>query len=119
MPASTDLIRWSAWQPLFGSWAGPLVPRQPGLYRIRRQGRDDLDYIGQPSRSLRGRLGMLRGVYAPELPYRDPHTAGPGLWALQDVAAGGGAGWRFEAAVAPLARAAPERKGGGGVGLGL
>jgi hypothetical protein len=33
--------------------------------------------------TLKKRLGMLRGIYADEMPYRDPHTAGPGLWALR------------------------------------
>ena len=27
---------------------------------------------------------MLAGVYGPQMPYRDPHTAGPALWALRD-----------------------------------
>src|ERR1043166_8492915 len=29
--------------------------------------------------TLRARLGMLRGIYGPVMPYRDPHTAGPAL----------------------------------------
>jgi hypothetical protein len=44
-----------------------------------------LDYLGQTgagSMNLRKRLGMLKGVYCPEMPYRAPHTAGPALWAL-------------------------------------
>ena len=33
--------------------------------------------------TLKQRLGMLRGVYGEEMPYRDPHTAAPALWALR------------------------------------
>lgn len=28
-------------------------------------------------------MAMLRGVFGPEMPYRDPHTARPALWALR------------------------------------
>ena len=52
-----------------------------GLYRIRRAGRDDLDYIGQTGLRLRDRLAMLRGIYRDKMPYRDPHTVAPALWA--------------------------------------
>jgi hypothetical protein len=31
--------------------------------------------------TLRKRLGVLRGVLSEVIPYRDPHTAGPALWA--------------------------------------
>jgi hypothetical protein len=34
--------------------------------------------------NLRRRMAMLKGVYKADMPYRDPHTAGPGLWALRD-----------------------------------
>jgi hypothetical protein len=44
---------------------------------------ESLDYIGQTGVSLRRRLGMLKGGM--EMPYRDPHTAGPGLWALRQI----------------------------------
>ena len=56
----------------------------PGLYRIRRT--DDgplLAYVGQTGDSLRRRLGHLRGVYEPIMPYRAPHTVAPALWALR------------------------------------
>jgi hypothetical protein len=56
------------------------------LYRIRRVGWSGLDYLGQTgmgTMTLRKRISMLRGVYGPVMPYRDPHTAAPGLWALR------------------------------------
>lgn len=78
-------LSWSEWLELEDCvTAGPIPPR-PGLYRIRRAGRDELDYIGQTGQggsNLRRRLAMLKGAYGLEMPYRDPHTAGPGLWAL-------------------------------------
>jgi len=79
-------VDWSAWRPL-----DPSVDRQskietdPGFYRVRHRDRDGLEYIGQTGRSARGRVGALaRNVFADEMPYRDPHTAAPCLWAVRD-----------------------------------
>lgn len=47
--------------------------------------------------NLRKRLGMLQGIHGAEMPYRDPHTAGPGLWALRHST-----GTAFEVAVLPV-----------------
>lgn len=57
------------------------MPAAPGLYRLRAVGDEILAYVGQTGRSLTERLGALRGIYGDEMPYRDPHTAGPALWA--------------------------------------
>jgi hypothetical protein len=76
-------VLWTPWRLLGGSWSDRSLPSGPGLYRIRRSGRDDIDYIGQTGLRLRDRLGMLRGVFGPEMPYRDPHTVGPALWAVR------------------------------------
>jgi hypothetical protein len=75
-------LPWTAWRPLKGSAAERGFPDQPGLYRVRRAGQPQLDYVGQTGRPVRRRLADLRGVYAAEMPFRDPHTAAPGLWAL-------------------------------------
>jgi hypothetical protein len=64
-------------------------PASPGLYMVRRSGLSGCDYIGQTGVTLRARLSMLRGAFAAEMPYRDPHTAGPGFWALLDSGAEG------------------------------
>lgn len=79
-------IVWTPWINLFESWKNPIIPKKLGLYRIRRTNSDELDYIGQTSgqnMDLRKRLGMLKGVFNEEMPYRDPHTVGPALWALK------------------------------------
>jgi hypothetical protein len=82
MRDQTNLLQWTEWRPLIGAWRDPDIPRTPGLYRICRVGRDDVDYIGQTG-DLRERFGALRGVFAEQMPYAAPHTAGPGLWALR------------------------------------
>lgn len=104
-----SFLRWTPWQPLEGAWLADRLPSLPGLYRIRRRGRDDLDYIGQTgsgSMTLKKRLGMLQGVYATHMPYRDPHTAGPGLWALRHAT-----GCDFEVSVTPIEGSTAWRKG--------
>lgn len=78
-------VDWSDW--------GTLHPNEdhlsnfsigPGLYRVRHPRRFGLEYIGETGRSLRGRVRALaRGAFADEMPYRDPHTAAPCLWAIQ------------------------------------
>jgi hypothetical protein len=104
-----DLLRWGAWRPLGATSRDPKIPHLPGLYCIRRIGREDVDYISQTgmgTMTLRKRLGMLRGVYGELMPYPNPHTAGPGLWALYQQA-----GEDFEVSVVPVEGSTPWRKG--------
>ena len=99
---------WSAWVPLGAAPMAADIPAQAGLYRIRRLGFDGLDYVGQTGAggmTLRKRLGMLRGVYGEVMPYNDPHTAGPGLWALRNAA-----GSDFEASTCAVDGDAPWRR---------
>jgi hypothetical protein len=104
-PSLGDKIVWTPWRPLLGGWLDRSLPSGPGLYRIRRSGRDDVDYIGQTSLRLRDRLGMLRGVFGAEMPYRDPHTVGPALWAIRHATQ-----CDFEASVAGIEGDTPWRK---------
>jgi hypothetical protein len=93
-------IIWSPWVDLNKSWRANTIPEKPGLYRVRRLGRGDLDYIGETgsgSMTLRKRLAMLNRVYQDEMPYSDPHTAAPALWALRHRE-----GCEFEVSVAPV-----------------
>lgn len=110
-------IQWGEWQPHEGSWIDNRLPNLPGLYRIRRRGRVDLDYIGQTgsgTMTLRKRQAMLKGIYAPVMPYRDPHTAGPALWALRHATNA-----KFEVSVAPIEGSTPWRKGMEAVAIAL
>ena len=49
---------------------------------------------------------MLRGIEKPDMPYRDPHTAAPALWALMRSTR-----CEFEVAALPVAGNASRRKG--------
>jgi hypothetical protein len=50
------------------------------------QGQSELAYIGQTGRNLRERLSDLRrNTLAKDMPFNDPHTAAPSLWAWRDA----------------------------------
>lgn len=97
---------WSSWYSLSKSWRSSLIPQHPGLYRIRRINRDDLDYIGETGRALKKRLSDLREVYSEQMPYSDPHTAAPALWALRQQFQ-----CEFEVSVLPVQGTTQWRKG--------
>jgi hypothetical protein len=104
-----DLLQWGALRPLATARRDPEIPHAPGLYRIRRIGREDLDYIGETGKgktTLRTRLGSLRQVYSDLMPYRAPHTAGPALWSLHHQT-----GEDFEVSVVPFEGSTLWRKG--------
>lgn len=106
---ANEVFQWSEWQDHLGCWKGSLILAAPGLYRIRRAGRDDLNYIGQTGSggmTLKARLGMLSGVYGEEMPYRAPHTAGPSLGALRHSGS-----CSFAVSVMPVEGDTPRRKG--------
>jgi hypothetical protein len=107
MPEPHASLDWSDWLPLQGAGHNRRVPRRPGLYRIRRVGREEVDYLGQTGTggmTLPRRLAMLAGVYGEPMPYADPHTAGPALWALRHQT-----GCDFEVAVA-VVEGTPSRR---------
>lgn len=68
---------------MLGAGVNRGLPTASGLYRVRRSDSTEIVYIGQTGKGLRDRLRMLSGTYATEMPYNDPHTAAPALWALR------------------------------------
>ena len=78
-------LGWSKWTPLDADSFSE-VPKEAGLYGIRHRQdeRTHLEYIGESGDTRRRIQSLARGVYAEEMPYRDPHTAAPCLWAVRD-----------------------------------
>lgn len=102
-------LDWSAWLSLHpeDEELGEL-PTDPGLYRVRHGAYDGLIYIGETGRSLRGRIHSLRrAIYGEEMPFSDPHTASPSLWAIVDRH---GPGFEVSGAAPPAAEDKQQRK---------
>jgi len=78
-----ETLKWSDWTPLDTPHkVFKQITTEPGVYRVRAVGLDILVYIGQTGRNLRERLNDLRrSIYGSVMPYNDPHTASPNLWA--------------------------------------
>ncbi|MDD1690479.1 MAG: hypothetical protein LUQ66_07450 [Methanoregula sp.] len=77
-------LPWTGWVPFNATkQVFNRIPQEPGLYRIRPVGKECLVYIGETKRSLRERLHNLRIELAKAegMPWSDPHTEAPGLWA--------------------------------------
>ena len=101
-------LQWSSWVAFDapGSVYRDLAT-QPGLYRVRVSGRAELAYIGQTGRSIRERfLALRRGTLAEDMPFNDPHTAAPNLWAyrIED-------GFEFECSAAIINLSSQNRRG--------
>ncbi|WP_193309207.1 GIY-YIG nuclease family protein [Halorubrum halophilum] len=77
---------WSEWKLLYADSFSE-IPKEPGLYRVRHRNdeRPFLEYIGESGDTRRRIQALARGTYADEMPYRDPHTAAPSLWAIRDA----------------------------------
>ncbi len=88
-------LNWSPWVS-FDAPSFSVIPVGPGVYRVRVVGHEALAYIGQTGRDLRARLRDLRrNALADLMPYNDPHTAAPSLWAWRDAE-----GYQFECSAA-------------------
>ena len=79
-------IQWTPWAKLQSLKSiNQLIKDVPGVYRIRPIGYNELIYIGQTSK-LNERIKSLRANYdRAEMPFNDPHTAAPCLWAWRDA----------------------------------
>jgi hypothetical protein len=80
-------LTWTGWIPFNATkQVFNRIPREPGLYRIRPVGKECLVYIGETKRTLRDRLHTLRLELekSEQMPWSDPHTEAPALWAWRE-----------------------------------
>jgi hypothetical protein len=100
-------LHWSSWVSFEGTksdWS--VLPVESGLYRVRQRNANLLAYIGETGRGLRDRLKALRrGSIAEFMPYNDPHTAAPNLWAWRQEKH-----WGYECSAAVFLDSLAERK---------
>ncbi|GCE12540.1 hypothetical protein [Tengunoibacter tsumagoiensis] len=91
-------LSWTPWFAFADAPAFRQLPDKAGLYRIRARELGELFYIGETGRNVRERLGDLRrNTLNVEMPFNDPHTAAPSLWAWRDAE-----GYEFECSAAPV-----------------
>jgi hypothetical protein len=102
-------LPWTPWVPFTADKEEfRTIPKEPGLYRIRPTGKDSLMYIGETRRTLHQRLHELRHTLrrGELMPWNDPHTAAPSLWAWQDAE-----GFEYECSATPLDASQSGRRG--------
>jgi hypothetical protein len=102
-------LPWTPWVPFTADKEEfRAIPKEPGLYRIRPTGKDFLMYIGETRRTLHQRLHELRHTLqrGELMPWNDPHTAAPSLWAWQDAE-----GFEYECSATPLDASQSGRRG--------
>jgi hypothetical protein len=102
-------LPWSPWVPFSADKHTFYdIPHEPGLYRIRPAGKDFLMYIGETRRTVHERLNELRhNLRRTDLmPWNDPHTAAPSLWAWHDAE-----GYAYECSATPLDASTGGRRG--------
>ncbi|MBX0297068.1 GIY-YIG nuclease family protein [Haloarcula nitratireducens] len=102
-------LEWSPWLQLDADGDElSTLSTDAGLYRVRHDAYEGLIYIGETGRSLRGRIrSLIRNVFETEMPYSDPHTASPSLWAIVDQH---GPGFEISGATPPAATDKQQRK---------
>jgi len=76
-------VQWSSWMALDADTLAT-APDEPGLYQVRHRNREGLSYIGESGDTEHRTRALARRVHDSEMPFRDPHTAAPCLWAILD-----------------------------------
>lgn len=101
-------IQWTPWYSFQDVLENrQVLPTLAGMYRIKPVGYNHLMYIGQTGRNLRERVTtLIQKTLADDMPYNDPHTAAPSLWAWRDAE-----GLEFECSVAPIGLTRENREG--------
>jgi predicted GIY-YIG superfamily endonuclease len=89
-------LNWSSWIKLKAERnERKVIGAYQGVYRVRPHGQDFLVYIGQTNNLQRRTANLARHSYKDEMPWNDPHTAAPNLWAWRKEE-----GWDYEVSVA-------------------
>ena len=79
-------LHWSPWLNFVDKQFLSQIPSLPGVYRVKGKGQQRLYYIGQTGRTLKNRLReLVKTTYQEVMPFNDPHTAAPSLWAWRDA----------------------------------
>ena len=90
-----DNLDWTDWIPLRSNQKKrKIIPTSQGIYRVRAEGYSGLVYLGQSNNMKRRTASLARHLDNEAMPYNDPHTAAPNLWAWRKEK-----GWSYEVSV--------------------
>lgn len=85
VPIVHPRINWSEWTPLFPTRKLDVIPQEPGIYLVSHEALNGIQYVGHSRTDLRDRIRRMGyEIDSEKMPYRDPHTAAPCLWAIAD-----------------------------------
>jgi len=83
VPIVHPIIKWSDWMSLFPTRDLSVVPQEPGIYLVSHEELSGIQYVGHSRTDLRNRIRRMGyEIDSKEMPFRDPHTAAPRLWAI-------------------------------------
>ena len=86
---------WTEWIPLKSNQKKrKIIPTSQGIYRVRAEGHSGLVYVGQTNNLKRRTASLARHLDNEAMPYNDPHTAAPNLWAWRQEKE-----WSYEVSV--------------------
>lgn len=89
LPIPSDEFSWSEWTPLLPTEDLDCIPEEPGVVRVSHTKVSGIHYVGHAEKDLRRRVRRLGyEMRKDEMPYRDPHTAAPCLWAMKNEVGG-------------------------------
>jgi len=90
-----DDQEWTDWIPLRSTQKKrKIIPTSQGIYRVRAERYSGLVYLGQTNNLKRRTASLARHLDNEAMPYNDPHTAAPNLWAWRKEK-----GWSYEVSV--------------------
>lgn len=85
VPIVHPVINWSEWTSLFPTRELGAIPEEPGIYLVSHESLSGVQYVGHSRTDLHDRIWRMGNeIDSDEMPYRDPHTAAPCLWAIAD-----------------------------------
>lgn len=85
VPIVHPVINWSDWTPLFPTKELGVIPEEPGIYLVSHEALSGIQYVGHSRTDLRDRIRRIGyEIDSEQMPYRDPHTAAPCLWAIAE-----------------------------------
>jgi predicted GIY-YIG superfamily endonuclease len=89
-------LTWTPWIRLkAGRNERKTIPKTQGVYRVRPHNEKFLVYVGQTTNLKNRTSSLASNSYKQEMPWNDPHTAAPNLWAWRQEK-----GWDYEVSVA-------------------